>query len=202
MPLSFQGRKRLSRFDCLLIRWKLLRIEKEVEQILRNEYYYLRLFFRYITLPQFSPVLLHLSALNSLHLHSININKPTNLFFLSPSLFSSSLLFSFLVWGECTHVFHMHCLLKWLNTDSSKNQCPMDRRIWGTFPSSFLSLLSSPPCFLPSSPFDERSLIFLVLVWEMIVTADALKQPIVLGTPIPRPPLPEIEAESEDVILE
>ncbi|KAL8291484.1 hypothetical protein RQP46_002462 [Phenoliferia psychrophenolica] len=37
-----------------------------------------------------------------------------------------------LIWGECTHVFHMHCLLKWLATDSSKQQCPMDRRAWVT----------------------------------------------------------------------
>jgi len=35
-----------------------------------------------------------------------------------------------LIWGECTHVFHMHCLLKWLGTSGSKQQCPMDRRPW------------------------------------------------------------------------
>lgn len=35
------------------------------------------------------------------------------------------------VWGECTHVFHMHCLLKWIDTESSKQQCPLDRRPWG-----------------------------------------------------------------------
>lgn len=35
------------------------------------------------------------------------------------------------VWGQCTHVFHMHCLLKWIDTESSKGQCPMDRREWG-----------------------------------------------------------------------
>jgi len=36
------------------------------------------------------------------------------------------------VWGECTHIFHMHCLLKWIGTESSKGQCPLDRREWGT----------------------------------------------------------------------
>ncbi|SCV73883.1 BQ2448_6313 [Microbotryum intermedium] len=41
-----------------------------------------------------------------------------------------------LVWGECTHVFHMHCLLKWINTESSKQQCPMDRRPWVTLDAS------------------------------------------------------------------
>ena len=38
------------------------------------------------------------------------------------------------VWGECSHVFHMHCLLKWIGTPASKQQCPMDRRTWGKFP--------------------------------------------------------------------
>ncbi|KAF8976507.1 RING/U-box [Cyathus striatus] len=37
-----------------------------------------------------------------------------------------------LIWGQCTHVFHMHCLLKWLATTASKQQCPMDRRPWQT----------------------------------------------------------------------
>ncbi|KAJ7046146.1 anaphase-promoting complex subunit 11 [Mycena alexandri] len=37
-----------------------------------------------------------------------------------------------LIWGECTHVFHMHCLLKWIGTPASKGQCPMDRRTWVT----------------------------------------------------------------------
>ncbi|KAF7784847.1 hypothetical protein Agabi119p4_1012 [Agaricus bisporus var. burnettii] len=37
-----------------------------------------------------------------------------------------------LIWGECTHIFHMHCLLKWLGTAASKQQCPMDRRTWVT----------------------------------------------------------------------
>ncbi|GAA5864919.1 hypothetical protein JCM3774_004273 [Rhodotorula dairenensis] len=36
------------------------------------------------------------------------------------------------IWGECTHVFHLHCLTKWLATESSKGQCPMDRRQWVT----------------------------------------------------------------------
>jgi anaphase-promoting complex subunit 11 len=39
------------------------------------------------------------------------------------------------VWGACKHVFHMHCLLQWLQTPSSKEQCPLDRRPWGESPS-------------------------------------------------------------------
>ena len=37
------------------------------------------------------------------------------------------------VWGECTHIFHMHCLLKWISQESSKQACPMDRQPWGEF---------------------------------------------------------------------
>ena len=48
---------------------------------------------------------------------------------------SSGIFFanSHAVWGECSHVFHMHCLLKWIGTPASKQQCPMDRRTWGGF---------------------------------------------------------------------
>jgi anaphase-promoting complex subunit 11 len=34
-----------------------------------------------------------------------------------------------LIVGECTHCFHMHCLLKWIQ---SKQTCPMDRKPWTT----------------------------------------------------------------------
>lgn len=27
-------------------------------------------------------------------------------------------------------MFHMHCILQWINTPSSNRQCPMDRRPW------------------------------------------------------------------------
>ncbi|KAJ1310660.1 hypothetical protein OPQ81_009190 [Rhizoctonia solani] len=37
-----------------------------------------------------------------------------------------------LIWGQCTHVFHMHCLIKWIEQPASKQQCPMDRRPWVT----------------------------------------------------------------------
>lgn len=42
----------------------------------------------------------------------------------------------YIVWGECSHVFHMHCLLKWIGTAASKQQCPMDRRPWGALHST------------------------------------------------------------------
>ena len=35
------------------------------------------------------------------------------------------------VFGTCQHIFHMHCILKWVNTPSSQQQCPLDRRPWG-----------------------------------------------------------------------
>ncbi|ORY59042.1 anaphase-promoting complex subunit 11 [Leucosporidium creatinivorum] len=51
-----------------------------------------------------------------------------------------------LIWGECTHVFHMHCIIKWLDTESSKQQCPMDRRPWVT------AGAAAPPPDAPPAP--------------------------------------------------
>lgn len=35
-----------------------------------------------------------------------------------------------LAFGECTHCFHLHCILKWLASSSARNQCPMCRAEW------------------------------------------------------------------------
>jgi RING-box protein 1 len=32
-----------------------------------------------------------------------------------------------IAWGKCSHVFHMHCISKWLNT---RQVCPLDNRNW------------------------------------------------------------------------
>ena len=40
------------------------------------------------------------------------------------------LFFSLSVWGQCSHVFHMHCILKWLNSQQVQQQCPMCRQEW------------------------------------------------------------------------
>ncbi|KAL7685187.1 putative Zinc finger, RING-type, anaphase-promoting complex subunit 11 [Plasmopara halstedii] len=35
------------------------------------------------------------------------------------------------VWGACNHAFHMHCLMKWLESLRSMRQhCPMCRQDW------------------------------------------------------------------------
>ena len=34
-----------------------------------------------------------------------------------------------IVWGKCKHVFHMHCILKWLGAKDQQT-CPMDRQPW------------------------------------------------------------------------
>ena len=34
------------------------------------------------------------------------------------------------MWGQCRHCFHLHCMIKWLQTESSNQACPMDRRPW------------------------------------------------------------------------
>ncbi|KAK4551826.1 hypothetical protein RGQ29_032254 [Quercus rubra] len=35
-----------------------------------------------------------------------------------------------LIWGTCNHAFHLHCILKWVNSQSSQAHCPMCRREW------------------------------------------------------------------------
>ncbi|GAO49305.1 anaphase-promoting complex subunit Apc11 [Saitoella complicata NRRL Y-17804] len=37
-----------------------------------------------------------------------------------------------LIWGKCTHVYHLHCILRWINSENSKGQCPLDRQPWVT----------------------------------------------------------------------
>ncbi len=34
------------------------------------------------------------------------------------------------VWGACNHAFHLHCVLKWVNSQTSQAHCPMCRREW------------------------------------------------------------------------
>src|SRR5258706_3154421 len=34
------------------------------------------------------------------------------------------------VFGKCQHIFHMHCILKWISIPTSQQQCPLDRRPW------------------------------------------------------------------------
>ena len=37
----------------------------------------------------------------------------------------------FKVWGQCNHAFHMHCIVKWLESQQNVNQqCPMCRADW------------------------------------------------------------------------
>ncbi|KAF9622290.1 hypothetical protein IFM89_031093 [Coptis chinensis] len=33
-----------------------------------------------------------------------------------------------LIWGACNHAFHLHCILKWVNSQTSQAHCPMCRR--------------------------------------------------------------------------
>ncbi|KAK4739466.1 hypothetical protein R3W88_003163 [Solanum pinnatisectum] len=35
-----------------------------------------------------------------------------------------------LIWGACNHAFHLHCILKWVNSQSAQAHCPMCRREW------------------------------------------------------------------------
>jgi hypothetical protein len=33
-------------------------------------------------------------------------------------------------WGRCSHAFHLHCVLKWLDTEHANNKCPICRQNW------------------------------------------------------------------------
>ncbi|KAI3677709.1 hypothetical protein L6452_36975 [Arctium lappa] len=33
-----------------------------------------------------------------------------------------------LIWGACNHAFHLHCILKWVNSQTPQAHCPMCRR--------------------------------------------------------------------------
>mmetsp|Transcript_4078 Transcript_4078/g.7161 ORF Transcript_4078/g.7161 Transcript_4078/m.7161 type:complete len:93 (+) Transcript_4078:37-315(+) len=36
-----------------------------------------------------------------------------------------------IVWGQCSHSFHLHCILKWIRSESdSHQQCPLCRQDW------------------------------------------------------------------------
>lgn len=35
---------------------------------------------------------------------------------------------STLLFGQCGHVFHLQCIMKWLNQPDSKNTCPVCRQ--------------------------------------------------------------------------
>jgi anaphase-promoting complex subunit 11 len=44
------------------------------------------------------------------------------------AIIHSRVLLTSIVIGKCGHSFHMHCLLTWINQDSSKGLCPMCRQ--------------------------------------------------------------------------
>lgn len=37
-----------------------------------------------------------------------------------------------LIWGECSHVFHLHCIMTWFQNSTHGESCPMDRKPWQT----------------------------------------------------------------------
>ena len=40
------------------------------------------------------------------------------------------IVFYLKVSGQCRHQFHMHCIIKWLQTQQMQQQCPMCRQNW------------------------------------------------------------------------
>jgi anaphase-promoting complex subunit 11 len=51
---------------------------------------------------------------------------------LSKCSFTNIYWYYWIVVGECSHCFHMHCLFKWIQSPQSQQQCPMDRKPWVT----------------------------------------------------------------------
>ena len=87
----------------------------------------------------FSLSLSHLSVLClSVCLSLFDLSFSCSFIFVShsPSLFfltslPLSPLFPLSVWGQCNHHFHMHCILKWVNSSNNgPGQCPMCRQPW------------------------------------------------------------------------
>lgn len=37
-----------------------------------------------------------------------------------------------LIWGECGHAFHLHCIMTWFQSSTNGETCPMDRKEWKT----------------------------------------------------------------------
>ncbi|KAM3752388.1 hypothetical protein ACB098_03G014800 [Castanea mollissima] len=35
-----------------------------------------------------------------------------------------------LIWGACNHAFHLHCIMKWVNSQTSQAHCLMCCREW------------------------------------------------------------------------
>ncbi|KAL8153443.1 hypothetical protein V2J09_011203 [Rumex salicifolius] len=35
-----------------------------------------------------------------------------------------------IIWGQCNHAFHLHCILKWVNSQTPQAHCPLCRREW------------------------------------------------------------------------
>ncbi|KAL6079729.1 ubiquitin-protein ligase Anaphase Promoting Complex [Balamuthia mandrillaris] len=34
------------------------------------------------------------------------------------------------MWGKCKHAFHMHCILRWISSQTESQNCPMCRQPW------------------------------------------------------------------------
>ncbi len=56
---------------------------------------------------------------------------------------------STVVWGACSHAFHIQCIQKWLASSSAEQRCPMCRRPW-----EYKSAIDSAPtdAATPSGP--------------------------------------------------
>lgn len=66
-------------------------------------------------------------------------------------------LYHLAVWGACNHAFHLHCILKWVNSQTPQAHCPMCRREWQFKGSEWVRLkvnlqASKPACYETFQP--------------------------------------------------
>lgn len=76
-----------------------------------------------------------------------------------------------LIWGACNHAFHLHCILKWVNSQTSQAHCPMCRREWqfkgwGLF---LILSLSLSRTHVNKQAFKQSTVTFFFNFWELSV---------------------------------
>lgn len=66
------------------------------------------------------------------------------------------------VWGECSHCFHIHCIVKWLNSQQVNQLCPMCRQDW-----KFKSDMETAGTWLVESWSHDIDLLlqWMLLIW-------------------------------------
>jgi len=49
-----------------------------------------------------------------------------------------------ILFGKCTHIFHMHCIIRWTEKMQPEPLCPLCKRKWGKCHEEFWKKLKNP----------------------------------------------------------